>query len=98
MQWLALVAGVGGYVLVGVEIVLYISLFWRVLEWLAVVCLYARTHTQTSWVLDMSLGVTQTPGEPEESRLTKVQYTTYYVQTVYVYTVHLSTYILGCGF
>ena len=36
---------------------------------------YARTHTQTKWVLDVSPGVGRTPGEPEESRSTKVQYT-----------------------
>ena len=36
---------------------------------------YARTHTQTTWVLDVSPGVGRTPGEPEESRLTKAQYT-----------------------
>jgi len=36
------------------------------------VLVYARTHTQTSWVLDVSPGVRQTPGDPEGSRLTKV--------------------------
>ena len=39
------------------------------------VLVYARTHTQTAWVLDVSPGVGWTPGEPEESRSTKVQYT-----------------------
>jgi len=41
------------------------------------VCLfvYARTYTQTTWVLDVSPGVGRTPGEPEESRSTKAQYT-----------------------
>jgi len=39
------------------------------------VLVYARTYTQTTWVLDVSPGVGQTPGEPEESRLTKAQYT-----------------------
>jgi len=39
------------------------------------VLVYARTHTQTTWVLDVSPGVGQTPGEPEESRSTKTQYT-----------------------
>ena len=34
---------------------------------------YARTHTQTTWVLDVSPGVGRTPGEPEEPRLTKAQ-------------------------
>jgi len=36
---------------------------------------YARTHTQTTWVLDVSPGVRRTPGEPEESRSTIAQYT-----------------------
>jgi len=47
-SWLALVAGVGGYVLAGAEIggfVLYISLFFRVLGWCVCVCLYTRVHT-----------------------------------------------------
>jgi len=35
----------------------------------------ARTHTQTTWVLDVSSGVGQTPGEPGKSRSTKAQYT-----------------------
>ena len=39
------------------------------------VLVYARTHTQTTWVLDVSPGVGRTPGEPEESRSTKAQYT-----------------------
>ena len=39
------------------------------------VLVYARTHTQTTWVLDASPGVGRTPGEPEESRSTKAQYT-----------------------
>jgi len=39
------------------------------------VLVYARTHTQSTWVLDVSPGVGQTPGEPKESRSTKVQYT-----------------------
>ena len=57
--------------------VLCISLFLRVLGWWVCVCVlvYARTHTQTTWVLDESPGVGRTPGEPEESRLTKAQYT-----------------------
>ena len=33
------------------------------------VLVYARTHTQTTWVLDVSPGVGQTPGGPEESNL-----------------------------
>ena len=32
------------------------------------VLVYARTHTQTIWVLDVSPGVGRTPGGPEESR------------------------------
>jgi len=39
------------------------------------VLVYARTHTQTTWVLDVSPGVERTPGEPEESRSTKAHYT-----------------------
>jgi len=39
------------------------------------VLVYVRTHTQTTWVLDVSPGVGRTPGEPEKSRLTKTQYT-----------------------
>ena len=39
------------------------------------VLVYARTYTQTTWVLDVSPGVGRTPGEPEESRSTKAQYT-----------------------
>jgi len=35
---------------------------------------YARTHTQTTWVLDVSPGGL-TPGEPEEPRSTKAHYT-----------------------
>jgi len=55
--------------------VLYISLFFRVLGWWVGVCLYTRVHTQTTWVPDVSPGVGQTPGEPEEFRSTKAQYT-----------------------
>jgi len=51
---------VGGYVLAGVQIgfVLYISVFLWVLGWCPGVCVlvYASTHTQTSWVLDVSPG------------------------------------------
>jgi len=39
------------------------------------VLVYARTHAQTIWVLDASQTVGRTPGEPEESRSTKAQYT-----------------------
>jgi len=35
----------------------------------------ACTHTQTALVLDVSPGVGRTPGEPEEFRSTKAQYT-----------------------
>jgi len=38
------------------------------------VLVYARTHTQTTWVLDVRPGVGRTPGEPEESRSTKAHY------------------------
>jgi len=39
------------------------------------VLVYERTCTQTTRVLDVSPGVGRTPGEPEESRSTKAQYT-----------------------
>jgi len=39
------------------------------------VLVYARTHTQTTWVLDVSPGVGLTPGELEEPRSTKAHYT-----------------------
>jgi len=39
------------------------------------VLVYARTHTQTTWALDVSPGVGRTPGGLEQSRSTKVQYT-----------------------
>ena len=39
------------------------------------VLVYARTHTPTAWVLDVSPGVGRTPGKPEEPRSTKAQYT-----------------------
>jgi len=39
------------------------------------VLVYVRTHTQTTWVLDVSPGVGRTPGGPEESRSTKAHYT-----------------------
>jgi len=38
------------------------------------VLVYARTRTQTTWVLDVSPGVGRTPEEPEEPRSTKAQY------------------------
>jgi len=51
------------------------------------VLVYARAHTQTTWVLDVSPGVGRTPGEPEEPRSTKAQYTcrTYSVHSTFVY-------------
>jgi len=39
------------------------------------VLVYARTHTKTTWVLDVSLVVGWAPVEPEEPRSTKAQYT-----------------------
>ena len=36
---------------------------------------FTRTHTQTTCVLCVSPGVGRIPGEPEESRSTKAQYT-----------------------
>ena len=41
------------------------------------VLVYARTHTQTTWVIDVSpdASVGQTPGEPEEPRPTRAHYT-----------------------
>ena len=52
---------------------------------------YARTHTQTTWVLDVSTGVGRTPGEPEEPRSTKAQYTCRRIgvqsTSVYIYAV-----------
>jgi len=39
------------------------------------VLVYACTHTQTTWVIDVSPGVGRKPGEPEEPRSTKAQYT-----------------------
>jgi len=38
------------------------------------VLVYARTHTQSTWVLDVSPGVGRTPGETEEPRSTKAHY------------------------
>jgi len=75
---LALVTGVGGYVLAGLEIgfcLVYFSIFAGVRVVGVCMLVYARTHTQTTWVLDVSPGVGRTPGEPEESRSTKVHYT-----------------------
>ena len=79
-SWLALVAGVGGYVFgrgrdrqgICLE---YFSILAGVRVVGGWVLVYTRTHTQTTWVLEVSPGVGRTPGEPEESRLTKAQYT-----------------------
>jgi len=55
-SWLALVAGVGGYVLAGVEInVLSYIFLYSLLSFVGVrvvggcVLVYTRTHTQTTW-------------------------------------------------
>jgi len=53
----------------------YFSFFSGVRAVYVCVFVYARTHTQTTWVLDVSTGVEQTPGELEEPRSTKAQYT-----------------------
>jgi len=53
----------------------YFSIFVDVRVVGGFVLVYARTQTQTTWVLDVSPGVRQTPGELEQSRLTKDQYT-----------------------
>jgi len=54
--------------------VLYFFIFAGVRVVGVCVLVYACTGTQTTWVLDVSPGVGQTPGEPEESRSTKAQY------------------------
>jgi len=53
----------------------YFSIFAGVKVVGVCVLVYARTHTQTTWVFDVSPGVGRTPGEPQESRSTKAQYT-----------------------
>ena len=50
-------------------------LYFRVLGWGVGVLVYALTHTQTTWVFDVSPGVKRTPGAPEKSKPTKAQYT-----------------------
>jgi len=70
-SWLALVTGVGGYVLagVGIGILSCILFFFAGVRVMGVcVLVYARTRTQTSWVLDVSPGLGRTPGESEEPR------------------------------
>jgi len=57
------------------------------------VLVYARTHIQTTWVLDVSPGVGRTPGEPEESRSTTAQYTC----RPYRCTQYICLYILCCA-
>ena len=59
------------------------------------VLVYARTHTQTTWVLDVSPGVGWTPEEPEEYRSNKAQYT---CKPYSCTKLHLSIYMLGCWF
>ena len=54
---------------------MYFSIFAGVRLGCVCVLVYARTHTQTTWVLDVSPGVGRTPGELEKSRSTKAQYT-----------------------
>ena len=50
------------------------------------VLVYARTHTQTTWALDVRPGVGRTSREPEESRSTKAQSTCRpYMCTKYIY-------------
>jgi len=75
--WLALVDSVGGYDLAGVEIGLISCVFLYFVGVRVVggyVLVYARVHTQTTWVLHVSPGVRRTPGEPEEFRSNKEQY------------------------
>ena len=75
---LTLVTGVAGYVLAVVEIGV-LSLYFSIFAGVRVVCVcvlvYAHTHIQTTWVLDVSPGVGRTPGGPEEPRSTKAHYT-----------------------
>ena len=70
------------------DIVLHISLFLRVG---GCVHVYVRIHTQTTWVPGVSPGAGLTPGEPEESRMTKAQH----ICTPYMCTTNfqLSVYI-----
>ena len=66
--------------------VLYISLFFAGVSVVGLcVLVYARTHAQTTWVLEVSPGVGRTPGEPEEPRSTIAQYScTPYRCTLYI--------------
>jgi len=76
---LALVAGVGGYVVAGVEIggfcLVYFSISAGVVVVGGCVRVYTRAHTRLLAVLGVSPGVGRTPGEPEKSRSNKAQYT-----------------------
>jgi len=74
--------------------VLYNSLFEGVRVVGVCVFVYARTHTQNIWLLDVSPGVRRTPGEPEEPRSTKAHIRVDRIGD----TVHLSIYMLYCGF
>jgi len=62
--------------LAGVEIGV-LSVYFSIFAGVRVVCVcvlvYARAYTQTTWVLDVGVGLT--PGGPEKSRSTKAQYT-----------------------
>ena len=64
-SWLALVSGVGDCVLAEVEIgvlsCIFVSIFAGVKVGCVCVLVYARTYTQTTWVLDVSPGVGRTP-------------------------------------
>jgi len=52
------------------------------------VLIHARTHTQITWVLDVSPGAGWTPGEPEESKSIKrsMHVDRICVQSTFVYT------------
>jgi len=66
--------------------IVYLSIFAGVRVVGGCVLVYARANIQTTWVLDVSPGVGQTPGEPEESRLIKAQCTCrWYMCTQYIY-------------
>ena len=62
---LALVPGVGEYILARVEIEVCLVYFSIFAGESGHVLAYARTHTQTTWALDVSPGVGRIPGEPE---------------------------------
>ena len=53
------------------------------------VLVYARTHTHTTWVLDVSPGMGRTPEGPEEPKSTKAQHTC----RPYRYTKYICVYI-----